>query len=151
MQKSCVSCTEKMTGQPWQGGKLRVQRSRRAKQAVVPFPTFCPSQSHAAVGGHPHPPWEHRGVNPGVNFKSHPPPQYVNVDLDARETHFKETSHILREGFASCTPTLFQNPVIDKRGAGGLTFCWWISGMLAQPHPNTNKKSRDGPPKGPPP
>ena len=90
-----------MTGQPWQGGKLRVQRSRRAKQAVVPFPTFCPSQSHAAVGGHPHPPWEHRGVNPGVNFKSHPPPQYVNVDLDTKETHFKETSQFLREGFAS--------------------------------------------------
>ena len=46
LQKLCFlqffSCSAgKMTGQPWQGGKLRVQRSRPAKQAVVPFPTFC--------------------------------------------------------------------------------------------------------------
>ena len=114
------SCSAgKMTGQPWQGGKLRVQRSRPAKQAVVPFPTFCPPDPTLQLGPPPPSlgtsrcqPWCQLQIPPN------PPPQHGNVDFEAKEHTFKSiSSFTFSEGGLY---ELFQNPRI----ANGTNALW---------------------------
>ena len=92
--KNCVSCSFFLL-QCWEndraalaGREIARAKESSGKTGSCPFSHFLPGQSHGAVGGHPHPPWEQRGVNPGVSFKSHPPPQYVNLDFEAGERTF---------------------------------------------------------------
>ena len=84
-----------------------IARAKEWQNRQLSLSHFLPllSQSHAAVGGHPHPPWEHRGVNPGVSFKSHPT-HLRNMEMlisRRKNTHLKVFlhSHFLREGFTS--------------------------------------------------
>ena len=88
--KNCVSCSFFLL-QCWEndraalaGREIARAKESSGKTGSCPFSHFLPPRSHAAVGatptratfpptlhglhGHPHPPWEHRGVNPGVKF-----------------------------------------------------------------------------------